>query len=91
MKWKTIATDLFKRDAKRLKKRRDLWAALDKKIQRLKTTPEAVGKRLSGNLHGLRSTRLLDKWRLAFQIDAERRCVYLLAIDHRKHEYGGLE
>ena len=88
MAWKIISTATFSREVKKFRKRRgDLIKALDKKIQRLKKDPYAVGGELAGKLHGHRSTRLIAKYRLLFQIASQQKSVYLVAIDHRKFNY----
>jgi len=48
-----------------------------------------VGGYLSGRLHGNKSTRLVGKYRLIFEINEKEGIVYLKAIDHRKFDYGG--
>ena len=75
------STDTFLKELKKFKKNNQLLLELDKKIERLKEDPEAVGGRLSGKLHGLHSTRLIKNVRLIFRRD--RNTVYLEAIDHR--------
>lgn len=60
---------------------------MDKKIQKLKESPENIGGFLSGSLHGYKSTRIIGKFRLIFRIAYEENKVYLTAIDHRKLIY----
>ena len=60
---------------------------MDKKIARLQTDPEHIGKPLRGALHGYRSTRVLQDFRLLFTIDNERQTVTLETLDHRKDVY----
>ena len=46
-----------------------------------------VGGYLTGPLHGSKSTRLIEKFRLIFNIDIKNKTVYLEALDHRKIAY----
>ena len=56
-------------------------------MRRLREDPTTVGGRLSGKLHGLRSTRLIGNYRLLFQVDTTVKTVYLVTIDHRGRVY----
>lgn len=60
---------------------------LGKKIQRLKEDPQHVGGWLHGKLHGKKSTRIANKYRLIFSIEEESHTVFLLMIDHREEIY----
>ena len=88
MLWTIKTTDTFTKTLKKLKNHHELLDALEKKLQRLQEDPVSVGGMLSGSLHGKQSTRLVRKFRLIFQIDTEKKVVYLLAIDHREIAYG---
>jgi len=87
MPYKVINTKSFSQTFKRFKKNQEFINALDKKIQRLKEDPNNIGGYLSGELHGYKSTRIIGKYRLIFEIDEKNNKVYLLAIDHRKFGY----
>ena len=86
MTWKVIVTDRFSGEFGKYKKNGAFVKALDKKIQKLKEDPH-IGGELSKGLHGLRSTRILGKFRLIFEIDEKSNKVYLKAIDHRRFDY----
>ena len=77
------STNTFLVALKEHKKNSELLRALDKKIERLKENPHSVGGKLSGELHGWQSTRLVRKFRLLFRIDEAQKKVFLGAIDHR--------
>ena len=85
--WTIERTDTFLKHLKKQKNNHELFQELESKIQRLLEDPSAVGGLLSGPLHGIRSTRLARKFRLLFQVDEEKRIVYLIALDHRKEVY----
>ena len=87
MPWKIIITDSFSGTFKKYKKNKEIEKALDKKIERLKENPHNVGGYLSGRLHGYKSTRLVGKFRLIFQISDSDMKLFLIAIDHRKFDY----
>lgn len=89
MNWKIISTERFQKEFKKHKKDQELLRALENKIQRLKKDPYSVGARLSGNLHGYKSTRIVKNFRLIFRIDNNQ--VILSAIDHRKFDYKGFD
>lgn len=78
-------TDTFVKHLKKYKKNQQVLTELGKKLQRLQTEPDKVGGRLSGKLHGLKSTRLAKNIRLIFKIDDKT--VWLMAIDHRGTAY----
>ena len=86
MSWKILKTHRFSEELKTLIKQKLLLEALNKKIQRLKQDPN-IGGFLAGNLHKHKSVRLIDKYRLIFKVDEAKRKIYLVAIDHRKHNY----
>jgi len=85
---KIIWTKNFKKDLRKHRKDGQLLDALEKKIERLKEDPYSVGGYLSGQLHGYKSTRILGKYRLVFRIEDD--LVYLVALDHRKFDYEGI-
>ncbi len=85
--WKVISTETFSSVIKKHKKDKQLLNELDKKIKRLQDDPHSVGGYLSGRLHGSKSTRLVGKYRLVFEIDEKGKSVYLKALDHRKFDY----
>jgi len=87
MIWNLAPTKTFSQELKKFKKNKDFLDALDKKLQRLKQNPEAVGGYLSGRLHGYKATRIISKFRILFKIAISEHTVYLVAIDHRKHDY----
>ena len=87
MTWQVERTDAFLVALKDHKKNAELLRALDKKIQRLQEAPHSVGGKLSGELHGWQSTRLVRKFRLLFKIDEAQTKVFLGAIDHRDTAY----
>lgn len=82
--YKIILTKTLRKQAKKHKSNQ-LKQELNKKIQQLKEEPEKVGGKLSGKLHGMRSTRLTAKFRLVFSIEGSS--VYLIALDHRRRVY----
>ena len=85
--WIVKRTDPFLKDIKKHKKNHERLPELDSKIKKLKEEPLSIGGELSGRLHGKKSTRLVEKFRLIFQIDEENKIVYLVAIDHRGKVY----
>jgi len=87
MSWEIEDTDLFLAAIKEHKKNAELLQAIDKKIIRLQEDPHSVGGKLSGELHGWQSTRLVRTFRLFFKIDENIRKVYLGTIRHRKEAY----
>lgn len=87
MVWTVESTATFEKVIKKHKKNSELLSALDNKIKRLEEDPYGVGGNLAGKLHGKKSTRIVRKFRLIFQIIEADKKVYLLAIDHRKHVY----
>ena len=88
MIWKVISTETFSKQFQKNKKNKEFVKILDNKIKRLQEDPENVGGYLSGKLHGYKSTRILRKLRLVFKIVREKQEVHLMAIDHRKFNYG---
>ncbi len=84
--WIIKRTDTFLKHLKKHKNNHELLNELDKKIQRMKEEPH-IGGCLSGALQGKRSTRLVAKYRLIFQIDEETLMVELVALDHRGEVY----
>jgi len=91
MVWDIAETKAFSKEFKIFKKNKELLTALDKKLQRLRNDPEGVGGNLSGSLSGHKSTRLIGKLRLVFKIVPSQNTVYLIGIDHRKHDYLNFE
>ena len=85
--WRVIRTERFSREFKKLEKNVEFVNALDKKIKRFKEDPHSIGGYLSGRLHGYKATRLVRKFRILFRISEEDKTVYLVAIDHRGHDY----
>ena len=85
--WVVKRADPFLKDIKKHRKNHELLRELDSKIRRLRENPLSIGGKLSGRLHGKKSTRLVEKFRLIFQIDEENKIVYLVAIDHRGKVY----
>jgi len=85
--WLVKRTDPFLKHLKKQRTNHELLQALDKKIKRLQEDPTIVGGNLAGDLHGLKSTRLIKNFRLIFKIDEGNKIVYLVAIDHRKDVY----
>jgi mRNA-degrading endonuclease RelE of RelBE toxin-antitoxin system len=69
--WRILRTDDFESDVRSRQKDKALLDALDKKISRLKEDPTALGKLLSGRLHGMKSTRLVSKFRLIFRVEIQ--------------------
>tara|TARA_Y100000310_G_scaffold234391_1_gene237330 strand:+ start:276 stop:554 length:279 start_codon:yes stop_codon:yes gene_type:complete len=90
MSWKIVSTDTFSKEFKKHKKDGELINALDNKIRKLKQNPY-FGDRLSGNLHGYFSTRIVKNFRLIYKIVKDKDEVWLSAIDHRKHGYKNLD
>ena len=91
MSWKIISTERFSKEFKKHKKDGEFVKALDNKIQRLKEDPHTTGARLSGGLHGYKSTRIIKNFRLIFKINNNQNEVTLTAIDHRKFDYKGFD
>lgn len=89
--WDIVRTEAFLKEIRKYKRNREFLDALDKKIQKLIENPESIGGYLSGNLHGLKSTRLIGKFRLIFKIVHSENTVYLIALDHRKYDYGNID
>ncbi|MBW1668201.1 MAG: type II toxin-antitoxin system RelE/ParE family toxin [Deltaproteobacteria bacterium] len=87
MSWKIIATKTFSNEFKKYRKNREFVDAIGKKIQRLKKDPHSVGGYLSGRLHGYKSARVIEKFRMIFRIDEKEQLVALVGIDHRKFDY----
>ena len=87
LSWKIKRTDTFLKNLKKHKSHHELLKELDQKIKVFKKDPLHVGGKLSGSLHGYRSTRLTGKYRLVFQIDEDTKTIYLVAIDHRGKVY----
>ncbi len=87
MNWEISVTEEFSKQFKKHRKDGEFVKALDRKIERLKENPHSVGDRLSGNLHGYKSTRITGKLRLIFKIVLDKNEVQLTAIDHRKFDY----
>ncbi|QQG38832.1 MAG: hypothetical protein HYS32_04520 [Candidatus Woesearchaeota archaeon] len=71
--WQIKRTDTFLKFLKKHKNNHQLFIELDKKINLLKQDPEKVGGYLSGRLYGLKSTRLVGKFRLLFRIDNNKK------------------
>lgn len=88
MTWEIKRTDTFLKHLKKYKNSHQLLQELDDKLMRLREDPNAIGGELGGKLHGKRSTRIAKNFRLIFQIDSEKKIVYLIAIDHRGRVYG---
>jgi addiction module RelE/StbE family toxin len=80
-------TRQFEQDLKPFRRHRGMLAALEKKLERLRNDPHAVGKPLRGTLHGYYATRMLQDFRLLFTINDETRLVMLETLDHRKDVY----
>ena len=91
MNYEIIITNTFSKEFKKHKKDKEFVNALDKKIERLKNSPDNVGGFLSGKLHGYKSTRIIRKFRLIFKIAEQENKVYLFSIDHRKSIYDDFE
>ena len=91
MNYEIIITNTFSKEFKKHKKDKEFVNALDKKIERLKNSPDNVGGFLSGKLHGYKSTRIIRKFRLIFKIGEQENKVYLFSIDHRKSIYDDFE
>ncbi len=87
MTWKIRPTKTFSQNLRKHAKNQAFLTALDKKVQRLREAPHAVGGHLSGKLHGFKSTRIVGKFRLLFRISEDEHAVYLEALDHRKSDY----
>lgn len=85
-----VATEHFSKSIRKNKKNTALLCELENKVQRLKETPHSIGKRLSGNLHGLYSTRIMSDFRLIFRIDEKQKTVYLYALASRRKNYSDL-
>jgi len=85
--WKIIITKAFSKEFKKYCKNNQFIDALEKKINRLKNDPHSMGGYLSGRLHSYKSTRIIKKLRLVFQINEKESSVILLGIDHRKFDY----
>ena len=86
MAWKVIRTDRFSEEFRKFEKNKQFVEALDKKIRKFEEDPN-IGSYLAGRLHGYKSIRLLKNFRILFQIEESESKVYLVAIDHRKHDY----
>lgn len=82
-----IATNPFKKHIRKYKRNRSLLKELETKLQRIKINPSQVGKLLSGNLHGYRSTRILSNFRLVFRIDEKNKKIYLFSLSPRRKNY----
>lgn len=80
-------TESFIHALKEHKKNAELLHALENKLKRLQEDPNSVGGKLSGELHGWQSTRLIRKFRLLFKIEEKTKTVILGAIDHRQDAY----
>jgi len=87
MIWTIKRTDSFIISFSRFRDNPVILRELEKKIKRLKQDPSHVGGWLHGTLHGKRSTRIAQKYRLIFTIDEQSHIVYLLFIDHREDVY----
>ena len=85
--WNVTSTETFSKEIKKFKKNKEFLEALDKKIKRLQEGPHSVGGYLSGKLHGYKSTRIIGKFRLIFEVIDSKKAVYLSAVDHRKFNY----
>lgn len=87
MTWAVKRTDTFLESLKAIRKNKEALLELDKKIKRLQEDPLHLGGWLSGELHGKKSTRIANKYRLIFTPDEKEKVVYLNWIDHRKSAY----
>lgn len=87
MSWAVKRTDTFLKNLKKHKTSYELLKELDVKIKSLEQNPENIGGYLRGKLSGNKSTRLSSKFRLIFEVDTEKRIVYLKAIGHRGKIY----
>lgn len=87
MMWAVKRTDTFLDSLKAIRKNKEALLELDKKIKRLQEDPLHLGGWLSGELHGKKSTRIANKYRLIFTLDEKEKIVYLNWIDHRKSAY----
>lgn len=87
MTWSIKSTETFLLAFQKLPPNPLLLRELEKRLHRLKKNPYHVGGWLHGPLHGKRSTRLAQKYRLIFTVDEDLHIVYLVFIDHRKDVY----
>ena len=87
MPWTVERTETFLSALKEHKKNHELLTALEKKIERMRQDPTSLGGKLSGELHGWQSTRLVKNFRLLFKTEESEKKVFLGAIDHRKEAY----
>ena len=85
--WSISRTDTFLKQLKEHKNNHELLRELDNKIKCLKEDALTLGGYLSGELHGLKSTRLTRKYRLIFSADTRLKVVHLVALDHRGKIY----
>ena len=87
MTWEVKRTATFIESLRAIRKNKEALFELDKKIKRLQEDPLHLGGWLSGELHGKKSTRIANKYRLIFTLDEKEKIVYLNWIDHRKSAY----
>jgi addiction module RelE/StbE family toxin len=87
MTWVVKRTETFLESLKAIEKNKKALEELEKKIQRLENDPIHTDGWLSGELHGKKAIRILNKYRLIFTPDCVERTVYLNWIDHREHVY----
>lgn len=87
MTWIIKRTDSFLTSFSPFRNNPVILKELEKKIMRLREDPHHLGGWLQGTLHGKKSTRIAQKYRLIFTIDEKSHTVYLLLIDHREDVY----
>jgi mRNA-degrading endonuclease RelE of RelBE toxin-antitoxin system len=87
MSWTVNRTDTFLESLSDVVKNKQVLKELQKKIDRLREDPLHLGKWLKGDLHGKKSTRLAQKYRLIFTPVKRKNVVYLNWIDHREDVY----
>jgi len=87
MSWTIKRTDTFLKSLSEVAKNKQVLKQLQKKIDRLRVDPLNLGGWLSGDLHGKKSTRLAQKYRLVFTPIRRKKVVYLNWIDHREDVY----
>jgi len=61
----------------------ELIERLDKKIQKLKSGPDIYGKPLRGQLAGVWEIYFEKRYRVLYEIDYQRKEVYILGIKHK--------
>lgn len=87
MVWVIKRTDTFLESFAQVRDNKKVIAELGKKLARLQEDPLHVGGWLSGTLHGKKSTRIANQYRLVFLPDEREQVVYLVLIDRREHVY----